>query len=206
MNTNLMIFQLVALLLSAIIHEYMHGWTANQLGDDTAKLSGRLTLNPLAHIDIWGSVLMPALIFFSTGGAFIFGYAKPVPFNPYNLRDRKYGSAKVALAGPLSNLFLAALFGLILRVVSAGVISLSLSAVQLIQIVVYINLLLAVFNSLPIPPLDGSKIIMPFLPAGAERVLVGLERYGMFLVLIFVLFGFPLIIPIIDFLFKLIAG
>ncbi|MFA6171085.1 MAG: site-2 protease family protein [Patescibacteria group bacterium] len=201
-----MIFQLVVLLMSAIIHEYMHGWAADQLGDDTAKRAGRLTLNPLAHIDLWGSVLMPALIYFATSGGFIFGYAKPVPFNPYNLRDRKYGAAKVALAGPLSNLFLALVFGLFIRFFGAGGGMINQAALQFVQIVVYINLLLAVFNAIPIPPLDGSRIIMPFLPYAAQKFFAQLESVGMFLVLAFVLFGFSIIVPIINFLFRLITG
>ena len=200
-----MVFQLIVLLLSAIIHEYMHGWTADRLGDDTAKVMGRLTLNPIAHIDIWGSIVMPALIYLGTGGSFIFGYAKPVPFNPYRLRDPKYGSAKVALAGPLSNLFLAVAFGLVIRFIGESAF-ISPFAMQLLQIVVFINLLLAIFNSIPIPPLDGSKIIAPFLPESIQRIYASLEMYGMFLVLAFVFFGFSLVLPIIGFFFTLITG
>ena len=112
-----MLIALIIILFSAIIHEYMHGWMADQEGDPTARDAGRLTLNPVAHIDIWGSIIMPALIFIGTGGGLIFGYAKPVPFNPYNLRDQKYGIAKVAIAGPLANLITAVFFGFILRFV-----------------------------------------------------------------------------------------
>lgn len=202
-----MIFQLVILLLSAIIHEYMHGWTADRLGDDTARVMGRLTLNPIAHIDIWGSIVMPALIYLGTAGSFIFGYAKPVPFNPNRLRDRIYGSAKVALSGPLSNFFIAVVFGLVIRFLGMdGAGPVNSFAMQLMQIVVYINLLLAIFNALPIPPLDGSKIIAPFLPESLQRVYASLEIYGMFIVLAFVFFGFKLILPIIDFFFRIITG
>ncbi|MBI4812489.1 site-2 protease family protein [Candidatus Falkowbacteria bacterium] len=197
-----MLFALIIILFSAIIHEYMHGWAADRLGDPTAKDAGRLTLNPLAHIDLWGSILMPALIYFGTGGALIFGYAKPVPFNPYNLRDQKYGAAKVAVAGPLANLITALFFGLILRLgVGGGGILPSLLAV-----IVQINLMLMVFNLVPIPPLDGSKVVMPFLPANWQMKYLELERYGMILVLLFVMFGFSLVIPVINFLFKLIVG
>ena len=197
-----MIYALVIILFSAIIHEYMHGWMADQLGDTTARDAGRLTLNPIAHIDLWGSIVLPAMVFIGTGGGLIFGYAKPVPFNPYNLRDQKYGSAKVALAGPLANLITALFFGLFLRFVPG----LNLVMASFIAAIVQINLVLMVFNLLPIPPLDGSKIIQPFLPYSWQMRFQAWEQYGFIFVLIFVFFGFSLIIPIINFLFKLIVG
>jgi len=197
-----MIFALIIILFSAVIHEYMHGWTADRLGDPTAKDAGRLTLNPMAHIDWWGSILMPALIYFATGGGLIFGYAKPVPFNPYNLRDQKYGVAKVAIAGPLANFLVALSFGLLLRFSPAIITNLALFIATIVQI----NLVLMIFNLLPIPPLDGSKVIAPFSPYRWQEKLNRLEQYGMLIVLFVVLFGFSLIIPIINSLFKLIVG
>ena len=197
-----MIYSLIIILFSAIIHEYMHGWMADRLGDPTARNEGRLTLNPGVHIDIWGSILMPALIFIGTGGGLIFGYAKPVPFNPYNLRDQKYGAAKVAAAGPLANLITAIFFGLFLRFMPG----LNLAMASFIAAIVQINLVLMIFNLLPIPPLDGSKVIMPFLPYNLQMRLAQLEAYGFILVLLFVFFGFALIIPVINFLFRLIVG
>src|SRR3989338_6521424 len=197
-----LIFSLVIILFSVIIHEYMHGWAADRVGDPTAREAGRLTLNPVAHIDLWGSILFPAILFFGTGGCLMFGYAKPVPFNPYNLKDQKYGSAKVAIAGPLANLATALFFGLFLRFVPG----LSLILVSFLATIVQINLILMIFNLLPIPPLDGSKVILPFLPYDWQMKLLQLERYGFMLVLLFVFFGFSLIIPIIDFLFRLIVG
>lgn len=197
-----MIFALIIILFSAIIHEYMHGWTADYLGDPTARDAGRLTLNPLAHIDIWGSILMPALIFIGTGGGLIFGYAKPVPFNPYNFKDQKYGVAKVALAGPLANLVTALFFGLFLRFVP----TLNIVMVSFLAAIVQINLVLMIFNLLPIPPLDGSKVLLPFLPYDWQISLLKFEQFGFTLVLLFVFFGFSIIMPIINFLFKLIVG
>ena len=197
-----MIFSLIIILFSAIIHEYMHGWMADRLGDPTARDAGRLTLNPLPHIDLWGSVLMPAMIFLGTGGGLIFGYAKPVPFNPYNLRDQKYGIAKVAVAGPLANLITALFFGLVLRFVPG----LNIIMASFLAAIVQINLVLLVFNLLPIPPLDGSKALLPFLSYDLQMKFLRLEHYGFILVLLFVLFGFSLIVPIISFLFKLIVG
>ncbi len=197
-----MLIALIIILFSAIIHEYMHGWMADRLGDSTARDAGRLTLNPLAHIDLWGSVLMPALIFIGTGGGLIFGYAKPVPFNPYNLKDQKYGVAKVAAAGPLANLITALFFGLILRFAPG----LNLVMATFLAAIVQINLMLLIFNLLPIPPLDGSKVLLPFLTNDWQMKILQLEHYGFIFVLLFVFFGFSLIIPIISFLFRVIVG
>lgn len=196
------IFSLVIILFSVIIHEYMHGWMADHLGDTTARDAGRLTLNPISHIDVWGSILMPILIFIGTGGKLTFGYAKPVPFNPYNLRDQKYGVAKVAAAGPLANLITALFFGLILRFVPG----LNIIMISFLYAIVWINLVLLIFNLLPIPPLDGAKVIMPFLPYNLQMKFLEWERYGFIFVLLFVFFGFSIIVPIIGFLFRLIVG
>lgn len=202
MAINLVIFQIIVLVFSAIIHEYMHGWMADQLGDTTAKDAGRLTLNPIPHIDLFGSVFLPFMLVLS-GSPFVFGWAKPVPYNPYNLRDQRFGPAKVALAGPLGNLITAVFFGLVLRFLPMTGNSL---LITLLAVIVQINLLLMIFNLVPIPPLDGSKIIAPFLPVNIQRMLFNLERYGMILVMAFIIFGFNLIIPIINFLFRLIVG
>lgn len=197
-----MIFALIIILFSVIIHEYMHGWMADRLGDPTAKDAGRLTLNPAAHIDLWGSILLPAMIFIGTGGGLIFGYAKPVPFNPYNLRDQKYGVAKVAVAGPLANLITALFFGLVLRF-APGI---SLVLASFLAAIAQINLVLLIFNLLPIPPLDGAKMLMSFLPYELQMKFLRWEHYGFIFVLLFVFFGFSLIIPIISYLFRLIVG
>ena len=140
---EIILFQIIALIMSAIIHEYMHGWMANQLGDPTAKISGRLTLNPLVHIDLFGSILLP-FILVATKAGFVFGYAKPVPFNPYNLKDKQYGSAKVAIAGPMANLAIALVFGMILRFFPLPNIMLGILFATIVQI----NLMLMIFNLL----------------------------------------------------------
>lgn len=203
MNFELKIFQLIVLIMSAIAHEYMHGWMADRLGDSTAKDEGRLTLNPIPHIDMFGSIVMPLLLLLS-GSSFVFGWAKPVPFNPYNLRDKKFGISKVAFAGPLGNLMVAIFFGMILRFAHFGESALMVKA--LIEIIVYINLLLMVFNLVPIPPLDGSKVIMPFLPYNWQMKMANIERYGMIIVFLFVILAFQFLMPIINLLFKLIVG
>ncbi|MDD4902039.1 MAG: site-2 protease family protein [Patescibacteria group bacterium] len=198
--TIIPIFIIVVLIFSAIVHEYMHGWMANELGDSTAKNAGRLTLNPLAHLDPWGSVIMPILLYYTTG--FIFGYAKPVPYNPYNLRDPKYDPVKVALAGPLSNLVLAIFFGLFIRFIPIG----NELLVQLLSAIVEVNLILFIFNILPIPQLDGSRVIFPFLPRPLQEFYLRTEAFGIFIALLFVLVAFPFIAVIEGFLYKLIVG
>ncbi|MCF7819839.1 MAG: site-2 protease family protein [Candidatus Pacebacteria bacterium] len=195
------IFSIIVLIFSAIIHEYMHGWMAERLGDNTAKDAGRLTLNPIAHIDFFGSIILPLLLVLS-GTNIIFGWAKPVPFNPNNLRDKKWGSAKVAIAGPLGNLIIALVLGLVIRFVEFANPMLS----GLLVLAIFINLILMVFNLLPIPPLDGSKVLMAFLPTSWQLKFMQLERYGMILVILFILIGFNIIFPITVFLMKLIAG
>lgn len=196
------IFWIIALLYSVVIHEVSHGAVANSLGDPTAKNLGRLTLNPLKHLDMFGSILLP-LISFMLGG-FIFGYAKPVPYNPANLRDRKYGPAKVALSGPASNIALAVLFGLTLRFLP-DVFSSSLVP-ELLGTVVTLNLFLAIFNLFPIPPLDGHWLLMTFLPAKFTGMRVFLYKYSFLLLLIFLFFIFPLLMPFVKMLFRLLTG
>lgn len=152
-----LIFQVIILLMSVVIHEVSHGAVANLLGDPTARLKGRLTLNPLAHLDFFGSILLPTLMALTPGSP-IFGWAKPVPFNPANIGGR-FGVALVAFAGPASNLLMAGLFVVLIRLgIFSGVMA------ELASYIVLINLILGFFNLLPIPPLDGSKVLTPFLP------------------------------------------
>ena len=195
-----MIFSIVVLVLSATFHEYMHGWMADQLGDHTARDAGRLTINPLAHLDLFGSVFLPLILVIS-GTPFVFGYAKPVPFNPYNLKDAKWGPAKVAAAGPLANLLLALCFGLLLRFAP-----LDTQMTMFAGYIVLINLVLMVFNLVPIPPLDGSKIIMPLLPYRWQEKFLRMEMYGMMLVIIFIMLGMEIVWYAVIWMFQLIAG
>lgn len=178
---------IVALIASIVLHEMAHGYAANWLGDPTARLEGRLSLNPLVHLDPIGSILVPALLFFGNAG-FLFGWAKPVPYNPYNLSDQRYGEAKVAFAGPLTNLAIALLFSVLLRV--HDVLQLPGAFVDIASYVVYINILLAFFNLIPIPPLDGSKIVTALLPykmAESYRSFTRwFEQYGLIATLLFI--------------------
>lgn len=199
------IILIVVLIFSVVIHEVAHGAMAYYLGDPTAKYAGRLTLNPIPHLDPIGSILLPLFLvimrFVFGGPLLLFGWAKPVPFNPYNLRDKKYGSAKVALAGPASNLLVALTFGLAIRLFPA------LAGFPGILYIVLINILLAVINLLPIPPLDGSHILFTFLPYSMQRFKVMFSQYGFLILLIFVVLGgFHLLWPLIHAIFLLMTG
>jgi len=199
------IFSFIVLIFSIVIHEVSHGWMANYLGDPTAKYMGRLTLNPIPHIDLMGSIIIPSILLISNVG-FIIGWAKPVPYNPYNLRDKKNGEMLVALAGPVSNLLLALIFGIIIRILLFQGIGIDSSIISFFSIVVFYNILLAIFNLVPIPPLDGSKILFHFLPYSSHNIREVLEKNGMLFLLLFIFFGFRLILPIMFFLFSLFTG
>src|SRR3990167_4696058 len=184
----ILIFQLIILIFSVMIHEIAHGSVAYSLGDPTAKNEGRLTLNPLKHIDVFGSIILPLLLLVSSfvlgGGGIIFGWAKPVPINPYNFKDRKWGSLKVAIAGPATNFGVAIFFGLMIRFLNLPV---QTNFFQFISIIVIYNFSLGIFNLLPIPPLDGSHILFSILQVRSQKVVMFFQQYGL-LILIFVLF------------------
>jgi Zn-dependent protease len=168
------IAMIVALIISVIIHEMAHGYAALWLGDPTARLAGRLTANPLVHIDPMMSVILPGLLLMS-GSPILFGAAKPVPYNPYNLRDQRWGEAIVAAAGPLANIGIAVIFAILVR--SADVLSLSATFVNLAVMIIILNIFLAFFNLIPIPPLDGSKVFPRFLPHALAMKYEGLRAY-----------------------------
>jgi Zn-dependent protease len=206
---SILFFILIVLifLFSIVFHEVSHGWVAYALGDPTAKYEGRLTLNPLKHLDPIGSVLLPGVLILTSiafGGGIIFGWAKPVPINPYNFRDQKYGQAKVALAGPLANIVLALVFGLSLRFLP---FLSSLPNIFLVfSYIVQINILLAIFNLLPIPPLDGSHILFTFLPPSYQEFRIVLAQYGFLVLLFIILFLFKPIISFVNWLSGFIIG
>ena len=200
MNFNL-IFILIVWLLALVIHEVSHGWVAESLGDSTAKDLGRLSLNPLNHLDPIGSVLVPLFLFLS-GSPILIGWAKPVPVNPYNLRDKKYGMLKVALAGPLANFLVAVFFALVIRFLPPS----SLNLVVFLQIIMTYNLLLGFFNLMPIPPLDGSNILFSLLPEKFSEIKNLLFKYGPFLLIFFVFFGFRYLSIFVSFVSYLLLG
>ena len=192
-NPLMFVIVAVAILLALSLHEYFHAWTAYFLGDPTAKEQGRLTINPLAHLDPFGTILL-----FIVG----IGWGKPVPFNPYNLRNQKYGPALVALAGPASNFMLAIVVGLLLRFV---VIS-NPALFFFFSFFVWINLILGVFNLMPIPPLDGHHILFAILPL-SEQTKIFLVQNGLFLLIGVIFFMLYIGIPfILEPLFTLITG
>jgi len=196
------IFTIVLLILSVILHEVSHGYAAEMLGDPTARLEGRLSLNPLVHIDPFGSIILPVLSYFF--GGFIIGWAKPVPFNPYNLRNQRWGEAIVAIAGPISNILLALIFGLFLRF--GPISTLSQPILTLVSTIVLVNIILAVFNLMPIPPLDGSKIIFSIFPRSLLPFRAWLERNSLWIALIFIFFLWQYILPVVFWLFTLVTG
>lgn len=195
------IFAIAVLIMSVVIHEVAHGYSASLLGDQTARYMGRLTLNPLRHLDPIGSLVVPAITYLL--GGFIIGWARPVPYNPHNLRNQKYGPAIVGVAGPAANAFTALFFGLVIRFFGPVAPS---AFVQIFSLVVFINLLLAVFNLIPIPPLDGSKALFALLPYRFDWIREITERYGLFLLLFFIFFLWRFFLPVVVVLFRLVTG
>ncbi len=225
-DTTGFLFPIAILVMSVVIHEVSHGVAAYLLGDKTAKYAGRLTLNPIPHIDILGSIIVPFVLAISS--PFVIGWAKPVPYNPYNLRDQKRGPAIVGAAGPLSNFFIAGIFGFlsILTPIEIGIktviarailfggffntpytVSAPVEAFYLILLkIVLINIILGVFNLLPIPPLDGSKVLFAFIPYQWYRLQSFLEQYGFLILIVFILLFSGVIGMISAALFEIFTG
>lgn len=202
MNT-LIVFYVLVLVFSVIAHEVAHGFMALKFGDETAKLSGRLTLNPLRHIDPFGSVLLPLILAMS--GAPVFGWAKPVPYDPRNLKNPKREGGLIALVGPLTNLLIAIVFAIIVRVLVAADVQLGLLVV-LLDVVVWVNLALMCFNLIPIPPLDGSGFLFSLLPASARPFELFMERYGIYILIALIFFGLNFLGPVIGFMHDILVG
>jgi len=166
------------------VHEFAHGYTAYKLGDSTARLSGRLTLNPLAHIDLFWTIILPGVLFLSTGGRFVFGAAKPVPINYFSLKNPKRDIIWIGLSGPFANLILAFIVAQVLKFVPvSGIVA------YLLFHLLSINVVLAIFNLIPIPPLDGSRVLMGILPSGLSQLYANFERYGFIILFVFIWLG-----------------
>lgn len=171
----------VAIIIAITFHEFSHAWASYMLGDPTSKNLGRLTLNPLKHLDLIGTLL---LVFVG------FGWGKPVPFNPYNLKNQKWGPALVSVAGPVMNITLALVFGIGLKlIVVYSNLPMTNGLIQLLNAIVIINIILAVFNLIPVPPLDGSKILYAILPQRFSGAVVTLEKWGPFVLIFMVIFA-----------------
>jgi Zn-dependent protease len=193
----------LVLIFSIILHEVAHGYAADSLGDPTARMSGRLTLNPIPHIDLMGSIVIPALLMFS-GSSMLFGWAKPVPYNPYNLKDQRWGEALVAVAGSATNLLIAVIFGLIIRF---GGVSLPPAALSVAATIAFVNLFLGLFNLIPFPPLDGFTVLRTILPwhlsSSLNQFEASIRTTGpLFLVFFLIVFSSILSTPF----FRVVAG
>lgn len=205
------VLALIVLILSVIAHEVAHGYAADSLGDPTARLSGRLTLNPLPHIDLMGSIIIPALLVF-TASPILFGWAKPVPYNPYNLKNHRWGEALVAVAGSATNILLAVIFGLIVRFGST--IGLDATTLSFATVITFVNLFLGLFNLIPFPPLDGFTALCAALPwhlsAGLKRFEQSIRATGVLSLLLFLfIFSYIFAAPFFNFvvwLFGLLTG
>ncbi len=196
------IFAVIVLLFSIIIHEIAHVLVPLFLGDTTAKREGRLTLNPLKHLDPFGSIILPLLLFIS-GSPILIGWAKPVPINPYNFKDQKWGTLKVAIAGPAMNFLMAIIFGLLIRFIN---LSQQIPFMQLLGVVPFYNIFLGLFNLVPIPPLDGSHILFSFFPKKWMSFKIFLHQYGLIILIFFIFFGMGFLFNGTSFFYYLITG
>lgn len=197
-NPMMFVVWLLAIMYALTVHEACHAWGALIMGDDTAKQQGRLTLNPLIHIDLWGFLMLVLAGF---------GWGKPVPFNPYNLKNQRWGPAVVGVFGPLANLASVLIFGIILRVLASfSFLGAENMLVQFLLALIMVNTVLLVFNLIPIPPLDGSKILLAILPVRYNNFKIALQRQGFFILLMLIIFDRVLPVSILGGLFGVVIG
>ncbi len=209
-----LVISALPILIAITFHEVSHGWVANKLGDPTARMLGRLTLNPLSHIDIFGTILLPVMLYILTNGEFVFGYAKPVPINPMNFKNPRKDMAISAAAGPITNILLAATCFAVLRLFMVPIAhlapeSLSEAVLKPVSLILYagiqINVILAVFNMIPIPPLDGGRVLTGLLPSRQALSFSRIEPFGFLIVLALIYTGVAniIIMPLIRFFLDL---
>jgi Zn-dependent protease len=193
----------IGFFLALSVHEFAHALVAYQLGDRTAAQAGRLTLNPIAHIDVFGTIILPLLLILSNTGI-VFGWAKPVPVNYYALKDARWGPAKVSIAGPMANL----IFGIICLVLYVVVFKFTALEqnnllVMFLPNLAFINFILMVFNLIPVPPLDGAQVLFALLPHRYDQIKIVLQQYGMFILLLILFIGVGFVFTISSVIFNL---
>ncbi len=204
MEGSISIFYFLILIASIIVHEVAHGMMAEREGDPTARMLGRITLNPIKHIDIFGSIILPAILIISSSGIVV-GWAKPVPYDPRNLKNGRWSEAKVAIAGIVVNLCIAIFFGILIRaMIYFGYVYAPI--IDIASIVILLNIVLALFNSIPLAPLDGFRFLSAVLPYSTRPFMRQIEQFSIPLLIAFIIFGWKYVAPIAFGAFSLLSG